>query len=293
MRTGLVISGGAHAVVLLWCVVTFVVRPSHSDTTEAVAVDVVSTSDLSKMTSGSRNAPLSEKATPVAEKAGPPTPVDDPLAKLANKEIKAATDVPPPPERKPPEPKPKKPPAAQSDPIADALKKDEEKKPDPKKAEVKPPPTPQPKKPAPEAPAFDPRNVQALLDKRTPQRTEATGPTINNKLALGDALGSADQLSQTELGALRARLQSLWNLPAGGKDAHEQTVEVEIQLKPDGTLAAPPIVLTQGSSPMFVAARDSARRAVYQGQPYTMLRPEHYELWKDVIVTFDPQYVRY
>jgi colicin import membrane protein len=67
------------------------------------------------------------------------------------------------------------------------------------------------------------------------------------------------------------------------------TLDVQLQLKPDGNLAAAPIVLTTGSSPMFLAASDSAKRAVIQGQPYTMLRPEHYELWKDIIVTFDPQ----
>jgi colicin import membrane protein len=294
MRTGLVISGGAHAVVLLWCVFTFVIGPSHSDTKmEAVPIDVVSNSDLAKMTSGAKNAAPAQKAQPVAEKVGSPTPVEDPLAKLANKEIKAATDVPPPPERKPPEPKPKKPPAAQADPIADALKKDEEKKPEPKKTEVKPPPQQPPKKPAPEAPAFDARQVNDLLNKHQSQRPEATGSTINNTLALGDAAGSASQLSQTELGALKARLQDLWILPPGSSNPREQTLDVEIQLKPDGTLAAPPIVLTQGNSPMFIAARDSARRAVYQGQPYTMLRPEHYELWKDIIVNFDSQYQRY
>lgn len=291
MRTGLAISGAGHAVVLLWCVVAFVAHPNPSTTTEAVPIDVVSTSDLAQLTNGAKNAPVAEKPKPVADKVGEPKPVDDPLAKLANKEIKAATDVPPVPERKPPEPKLKKPPAAPADPIADALKKEEEKKPEPKKVEAKPP-TP-PKKPAQEAPAFDPRQVADLLNKRTPQRMAAVGDEAGNKLAFGAPNQSAAQLSQSELGALRARLQELWNMPAGAKNPQELTVEMEIQLKPDGTLAAPPTVLTQGSSPMFIAARDSARRAVYQGQPYTMLKPEHYELWRDVIITFDPQYVRY
>jgi colicin import membrane protein len=33
--------------------------------------------------------------------------------------------------------------------------------------------------------------------------------------------------------------------------------------------------------------RDSAVRAVFVGQPYTMLRPEHYEQWKEIDFTFD------
>ena len=34
---------------------------------------------------------------------------------------------------------------------------------------------------------------------------------------------------------------------------------------------------------------DSAMRAVFRGQPFNMLRPENYELWKDIEVTFDPR----
>ncbi len=291
MRTGLTISCAGHAAFLAWSVLTFVVRPYHTDPTEALPIDIVSTSDFSKMTSGAKDAPPEEKPKPVAEKIAPPTPPpDDPSAKVANKEVKAATDTPPVPEHKPPEPKAKKPPQpqAQVDQIADVLKKDDSK-PEPKKPEPKPP-TP-PKKVAQETPAFDPRKVEALLDKRTPQRVASAGDEINRTAALGDQKGSAGELSQTELGALRAKLQSLWNPPAGARDPQELTLDVEIQLNRDGTLAGQPIVLTGGTSPLYMAARDSAVRAVLRGQPYTMLRPEHYELWKDVIVTFDPRFM--
>jgi colicin import membrane protein len=290
MRTGLTISCAGHAALLLWSVLTLVMRPYHVDTTEALPIDVVSASEFSQMTNGVKNAPQAEHPKPVAEKVGAPTPPpDDALAKLSNREIKAATDVPVP-ERKPPEPKLKKPPQPQAptDPIAEALKKDESKKPEPKKLDPKPA-TP-PKTLAQESPAFDPRNVRELLDKRTPERMAMVGDEIGNKLRYGGA-GSATELSQSELGALRAKLQELWNVPAGARDPQELTVEVEIQLKPDGTLLTAPTVLTGGSSPLYQAAKDSAVRAVYRGQPYTMLRPEHYELWKDVIVTFDPRYL--
>jgi outer membrane biosynthesis protein TonB len=292
MRTGLTISGVGHAAVLLWSVLTLAARPYHVDSTQALSIDVISTSEFSQLTNGAKTAPPAEHPKPVAEKVGEAAPVDDPAAKLANKEIKAATDVPPVPEPKPPEPKAKKPPQPQAatDPIAEALKKDEDKKPEPKKPDPKPP-TP-PKKPVQQEPApqFDPRKVAALLDKRTPQHVaSAAGEVLNNTPRLGDSGGSAGQLSQSETGALRARLEQLWNVPAGVRDPRELTLDVEIKLNPDGTLAAPPIVLTGGNSPLFIAARDSAYRAVYQGQPYTMLRPEHYELWKDIIVTFDPQ----
>jgi outer membrane biosynthesis protein TonB len=293
MRTGLTISCAGHAALLLWSVLTLVMRPYHVDSTEALPIDVISTTEFSQMTNGAKTAPPVEKPKPLAEKVAEATPVADPSAKLAKTEVKAATDVPPVPESKPPEPKVKKPPQpqAQTDPIAEALKKDDDKKPEPKKPDPKPP-TP-PKKPAQQEPppAFDPRQVAALLDKRTPQRVASAGNEINSTVALGLPNGSAGQLSQTEVMALRARLQQLWSPPAGARNPQELTLDVEIKLNPYGTLAGPPMVLTGGTSSLYMAARDSAMRAVYRGQPYTMLRPEHYELWKDVVVTFDPRFL--
>ena len=216
----------------------------------------------------------------------PTTPVEDPTAKVAKKEIKAATDTPTPPEPKPPQPKAKKQPASPTDPIADVLKKDDTK-PDPKKAETKTP-TP-PKKPVhDEQPSFDPRKVEALLDKRDPQRLATAGDSLTNTVSLGMKDGTAAVLSQSELDALRARLAQFWNPPAA-KDPKDLVLEVEIRLKPDGTLDGPPRVLTSGHTQLFAAAQFSAAQAVNRAQPFTMLKPEHYEQWKDIIVTFDPQ----
>jgi hypothetical protein len=224
MRTGLTISGVGHAAVLLWSVLTLAARPYHVDSTQALPIDVISTSEFSQMTSGAKNAPQAEKPKPVAEKVGEAAPADDPSAKLAKKEIKAATDVPPVPEPKPPEPKAKKQPQALADPIAEALKKDEDKKPEPKKPDPKPP-TP-PKKPAQQEPApqFDPRKVEALLDKRNAQRVASAGNEINSTVSLGLEKGTAGQLSQNEIMALRARLQELWNPPSGAKNPQELTL---------------------------------------------------------------------
>jgi outer membrane biosynthesis protein TonB len=286
MRTGLTISGAGHAAVLLWSVLTIAMRPYNAAPMTAVPIDVISTSEFSQMTSGAQKAPPAEHPKPLAEKIGPAAPVDDPAAKVTKREVKAAADVPPAPEPKPPEPKAKKPPPAPTDPIADALKKDEDKKPEPKKAEVKPP-TP-PKKPAPqEAPAFDPRKVAALLDKRMAERPEAGGDFINHTVPQGTPTAAAAELSQSEADAVRARLSQLWNPPAGAKNPQELSVTVRFKLKPDATLDGNPIVVSSGNGPMFMAVRDSAVRAVLRGQPYLMLRPEHYEIWQEMEVTFD------
>ena len=41
----------------------------------------------------------------------------------------------------------------------------------------------------------------------------------------------------------------------------------------------------------YIASRDSAKCAVIRGQPYNMLKSEHYEQWKDIEITFDPRYM--
>ncbi len=81
----------------------------------------------------------------------------------------------------------------------------------------------------------------------------------------------------------------LWNPPIGIQNPEEFVIRVRIRLDRDGKLSAPPQVLSSGSGVLFNSARDSAVRAVFQGQPFDMLKPEHYETWKDIEVTFDPR----
>jgi colicin import membrane protein len=274
---------------LLWSVWSLAARPLPVSSNEGLPIDLVTASEFSKITAGTKSAPQAETAKPLVEKVAEAKPVEDPTAKVVEKkEVTAAREPPPAPETKPAESEPDKKQADKPpDPIADALAKEEAKKPEPKKADAKPP-TP-PKKPAPPAPKFDPKQVAALLDKRDSTRLAAAGETLNSKPSLGLSNGAAAQLSLSELDALRARLAQLWTVPAGAKDPQELVVLIRIKLKPDGTLASPPIVLSSGKSPLFIAARDSAVRALFRGQPYDMLKPEHYEQWKDVEITFDPR----
>jgi outer membrane biosynthesis protein TonB len=287
MRTGVTISSIGHAAVLAWSVLAFAANPNEAKPVTAMPVDIISASELSQMTAGAKKALQLETPKPLVEKLAEPKPPEDPVAKVAATEIKAATDVPPVPAVKPPTPAQKTPAEPKRDLIAEALKKDAAKKPEPKKAEAKAPALP--KEQTQPQPKFDPRKVEALLDKRVPQRLAATGDTLNSVPSLGTPSTFAAQLSQSELDGLRARLAQLWNPPAGASNPDELVVLVRIQLGPDGRLTAPPMVLSRGQSPLYVAARDGAVRAVFRGQPFDMLRPEHYEQWKDIEITFDPR----
>jgi hypothetical protein len=101
--------------------------------------------------------------------------------------------------------------------------------------------------------------------------------------------GWRKDLSGDEIRALRARLAKLWKPPAGAKNPEELVVQIRFQLKQDGTVIGSPVVLTAGSSPLFEASRKSAVRAIMEGQPFNMLRPENYEAWKQIEITFDPR----
>lgn len=303
MKGGMTISVIGHGAVLVWALVSFA-RPLETKPLDTMPVDIISADEFSKMTAGVEKAPQQETPKPVAEKIAEAKPVEDPNAKVVEKkEVTAAAEqTVPMPEPKPqqPDPKPaaappepkteskaadKKEPEQKVDPIAEALKKDDAKKPD-KKAETKPQPV---KKREPQPPKFDPRKVAALLDKRAPQRMAAAGETLNSTPSIGAPTGLAARMSQTELDALRARLMSLWNPPAGSRNVQELIVQVRIKLSPDGRVVGAPQVLNNGGNVLFQAARDSALRAIYRGQPFDMLKPAHYEIWKEMDITFDPR----
>lgn len=277
MRKATAISAGLHAAVLLWATLSFSGKTFDVTPAESLPVDLVSEKDFSEMTKGVKDAPKVETPKPLVEKKAeePPKPIEEAKPKVTEKkELEAAKEMAPPPEPQPPKP----------DPIAEKLKQQDEPK---QQAKVEPKPLPPKKPPQKQQPKFDANKIAALLDKRDPQRNAATGIETNATPSLGTATGMAAKLSQSEIDALRARLMALWNPPVGMQDAEQTQVTIRIRFRKDGTLATGPQVITSGSGAQFNATRDSAVRAVFVGQPYTMLRPEHYDLWKEIDFTFD------
>jgi colicin import membrane protein len=289
MKTGLTISALAHAALLLWGLISFSARPLEAAPTDALPVDIISEKQYSELTKGAKNAEKVEETKPPVEKIDELRLATDALAKVAKKqEIRTASEPPPPspplPEPRPAEAKPEKKPPPQVDQIAEALKKEEAKKRAEAKAKAK---AEQERK---QPPKFDPNQIAALLDKRDSQRLAATGEALAPAPAsLGVRSGSAAKLSQSELDALRARLMKLWSPPAGVQNPEELIVKIRIQLSRDGRLVGPPMVLTTGRGVMFESARDSAIRALFRGQPFNMLSPSTYDLWKEIEITFDPR----
>ena len=101
--------------------------------------------------------------------------------------------------------------------------------------------------------------------------------------------GQSAQLSQSELDALRQRLIECWNPPAGVVNATRLQVVLRVLFNQDGTVARPPDLVAATPSPLGPPMAESAKRAILRCQPFNMLKPEHYEQWKDIEITFDPR----
>ena len=289
MKTGLTISALIHAALLLWGLISFAAKPLEAKPNDALPVDIISDQQFSEITRGVKNAPKDKPPAPLVEKIGDPNPVDDSTAKLTEKKVLDAAKAEPPPPAQEQAPKTaetkfekKEPPKI--DPIAETLKKEEAKKKAEEKAKAKA--AQQALKPQPQ---FDPTKIAALLDKREPTRQAAAGDQLSPTPSLGKSDGQSAQLSQSEIDALRKRLGECWNPPAGATDGGQIKVVLRVLFKRDATVAIPPQLVLATASPFGPAMAESAKRAILTCQPFTMLRADHYEQWKDIEITFDPR----
>ena len=273
MRVASAISTGLHAAVLLWALVSFTGKTFEVTPAESLPVDLVSDKDFSEMTKGVKQAPKLEKPKALVEKIGETKPSDEPVPKLTEKpEVKATA-------QKTLEPQP----LPRPDPIAEKLKKQDEQK--QAKAETQPMP---PKKPVHQQPKFDADKIAALLDKRDPQRQAAAGAEINQTLGLGRANATASHLSQSEIDAFRRRITDCWSPPVGLDSAQDLVVVFRVLFNSDGSVKRGPDVIGGKPSAAGPAFAESARRAILQCQPYTMLRKETYDSWQDMELAFKP-----
>jgi outer membrane biosynthesis protein TonB len=289
MKTGLAISALCHAALLLWGLLSFAAKPLEAKPNDAMPVDIISDKQFSEITKGVKDGAKDKTLASLAEKIDTAKPVDDSRAKVTEKKVldAAKAEPPPPAEQQPPAPsetkiEKKEPPKI--DPIAETLKKEEAKKKAEDKAKAK-----ATQQALAKQPQFDPTKIAALLDKREPTRQASAAEVLSPAPSLGKADGKAAQLSQSEIDALRKRLGECWHPPAGAADGGQLKVVMRVLFKPDATVSTPPQLVAATASPFGPAMAESAKRAILTCQPFTMLRSEHYEQWKDIEITFDPR----
>jgi colicin import membrane protein len=322
MKPGMTISCLAHAVALGFAVVAISAQPMNAPPMETITTQIVSEKDLSQMSKGVKNAPQLKipDLKPLADKVDQEKSVDQLAPKAVDKpaittdaaKSSPVPDTPKPDAKtaaksdpKPPDPKPDPKPDAKADPKPDPKvdpKADQKQADKPKTPDYKPDQIAKllKKDAAKDAakdnsaqqknsPKFDANQVAQLLDQRTPQRQLAAASQLNDVATLGAATGAQSaQLSQSEIDALKARLSQCWNPPAGINASTNIYVSLRVLMRQDGSLAAPPVVVEGSPSALGPALAESAKRALLQCQPFTMLRPEHYDQWKDLQLDFNP-----
>jgi outer membrane biosynthesis protein TonB len=290
MKTGLAISALVHAALLVWGLLSFAAKPLEAKPNDALPVDIISDKQFSEITKGVKDGAKDKTLAALAEKVDTRKTVDESRAKVTEKKVldAAKADAPPPPaEQQPPAPtetKPEKKEPPKIDPIAETLKKEEAKKKAEDKAKAKAAQQAQAKQPQ-----FDPNKIAALLDKREPTRQASAAEELSPTPSLGKADAQAAQLSQSEIDAFRKRLGECWNPPAGALNGGQIKVVMRVLFKPDATVSSPPQLVAASASPFGPAMAESAKRAILTCQPFTMLRADHYQQWKDIEVTFDPR----
>jgi outer membrane biosynthesis protein TonB len=299
-RKGTAMSVLLHVLVLGWALFSFSTRSMEAPPPEDIIPVDISMDDTSKMTAGIKSG-KKENPKPLVDKVAEARPVDDAVGKIDKKEVVTSTSAPDPtpkpvekPIEKKPDPKPepkkeepkqaeKKPDEKANDPIAEALK-NEAKKPPPKpEAKAAPPQPPKPKERI-----FDRSKIASLLDKRDPTRQEVTGDVVNSNAALGTKAGNANAMVANWKGAFVGAVRRCFNFPYNGQDADQFEVDIDIQLRRDGSVASDPVIVAvRGpSSSVGHAMAESAKRAVLQCQAYAFLPKEQYDTWKYIPMTF-------
>lgn len=323
MRKALIASTILHVGVLAATFLDWPFAPRHvDDLSPPIPVELVTIADLTnipKVTPKPKEAKVKPKEPEKvkAEKTPPPPPPPPPEVQPEPQKPTPKPEKPKPQPVSKPEPTPapqekpkpaEKPQPAKPKPETVQKPEKKEEKPKPvKTAEKEPDKKPKPKRKKPQVPPdaqskedFDPNKIAVLLDRSAKQDTPDAQFDVNQIRQALDVKPTntpptlSQQLTMTELDALRSRLAQCWNIPAGARDAQNLVVKVHIWLNPDGSLARNPEVANSaggGVDPRyFQIAAESAVRAVYACRDaFAALPQDKFDTWRDMIINFDPK----
>ena len=242
----------------------------------------ISDNDFSQLTQGVKNAPKLKSTSPSRSptRSMRPKPIDQTApTRSANRKSRPR---PPRPSRSPirnraDKPAKPKPPDYKPDQIAQLLKKDSQQ------AAAEAGQQADAGEDQQDAPKFNADQVAALLDHREPQREVATGRRDQSDgQSSVSATGTSAQLSQSEIDALRARIIELLESAARRRCEVEALYRARRLVQTGRTLSREPAVVEGSASALGPALAESAKRALLLCQPFTMLKPEHYDQWKDL-----------
>jgi colicin import membrane protein len=287
LSTSLILHGAilAAALIVLPRPEPFKVKPQ-----DAIEVDISKIEDVSKRkaTAKAVEKPKEKPAPKKTEevKKTEPAPKVAEEVKNAAKEPEAA---PPKPEPKKEEPKKEEPKPLDTAALTDTLKTIEDKPPE-KKPEEKKPEKKAVKKPEKKKPKLDTDQIAAFLNKTDEAKAAPEQPSeVAAEPERGEAnlQGTDDRLAATFVEALVQRIRECWTVPPGAREANI-IVKVRFNLSPDGAVIGFPEVQNPSADPLFDATARSAVAAVMECQAYSFLPQDKYDLWKDLIINFNP-----
>ncbi len=285
LKTPLLVSGAVHLVLVIIAIVGLPYFKKDPDPlSAAIPIEIL---PIAEMTTTNK-IPVKAAPAPEPEKLEKP-PEKKPMPPKVE-EVKPPQPEPPKP-KKAEEVKPKPKPVTPPPPDEAALEKTEEK---PKPEEKKPPEPVEAEKKEPEkdtAQDFNKllKNLQdskPQVDETLPEAKDAAPPTP------APVASFSQQMTMSELDALRQQLSRCWSIQAGARYAEDLVVEVRLIVSPDRHVMSATVVdqWRYGQDSYFRAAADSAIRAVNSPQCETLeLNPDKYDQWKDMIVKFDPR----
>ncbi|MBS0185187.1 MAG: energy transducer TonB [Proteobacteria bacterium] len=129
------------------------------------------------------------------------------------------------------------------------------------------------------------------LDDKKKERQPNIGDKAE-KAQPNEASIIGDELSISELDALKRQLAECWSPPSGMQNAETMIVELNVSIQPDGSVRDVKIVDLNRyqSDTLFKPAADAARRAVLNPKCNPLkIPPNKYESLKTFILKFDPR----
>jgi hypothetical protein len=290
MRRSMAFSAALHIAVIVLILVGLphFLRDIPEDT--PIPVEIVTIADKT-------TAPPQEKP-PEPPRPKPPEPPQE--AKPAPKppEPTPTPPQPTPPQQQAeakPEPVPEKQPEPKAEPIPDPKKTEPAKAPEPPKpqqrfADAKPQ-----KKPSPSRDDFVSNLLKDVAPKKQTSDTQTPTPAKNPSPpppTPPKAQAIDEQLTMSEIDAIRRQYIDCWSPPAGARNARELVVTIRLELNPDGSVRRADYADTsQMGDPFYRAAAESALRAVLNPRcnPLKNLPVKKYDVWKSVIIDFNPR----
>lgn len=299
MKGSLAASITFHAAILAAALVVLPKPKYDTPPVEAINVDIssINIADSNRLKATAPDAPAKVEK-PAPKKAAEVRKTDQTL-KVAEKEVTAAKEAqpepPPPPEAKPEPPQPPKaePPPPDAGAMKDLMKQVED---NPLPSQPRPP-KPAPPKPAvkpPEKPKkvvkLDTAKLEELLNKENDQKsTNASEATVDGQPAQGEKnlQGKDEALSATAIAAFVQRIRECWIIPPGAREGNIN-VKVRIMLNKDGSVNGQPEVMNGPGDYLFTTTAQSTLTAILQCQNYDFLPEDQYDVWKDLVLNFNP-----